>query len=149
MARKSKPVKSQPPIELSIPPRRRRRVVMAAVLGLSVVAAIWLRPDATLAYWWGKSLAASNPAKAEELFQWSLFARDGHYPAAQLAWATLLAEHGQYSESLGCFAAIEDTSACDLAELLALAQLAERAGVSVLSERVLQAANRPDRKSVV
>ena len=143
MARKSKPVKSPAPVEVPAPPTSRRRVIIAAVLAISFVAAIWLRPDATLAYWWGKSLSASDPAQAEELFLWSIFARGGRYPAAQLAWAKMLAEQGQLTESLGCFGRIEDASACDPAELLLLAQIAERAHFAVLSERALDAANRP------
>lgn len=121
--------------------RRWKSWLLGGVLVLILTG--WFRPDAGLALWWGEAVAESDPAFAEELFQWSLYARGGQYPAAYLAWARLLAARGEWPEALGCFGRIQDPTQCDPAALLAFAKSAQRGPNKSLAEKAFAAANRP------
>ncbi len=101
----------------------------------------WIRP--TQMFRRAQQLAHTNPIEAERVVQSCIEANGGDYPDAQLLLCQLLGDANRWTEALGCFKLIEDSSDCDPAELIKLARAAEQAQYVYLAEVALEAARRP------
>lgn len=135
--------KQPTPPQTNRPSRIRwKLVVLLPILG-TCVGAYWAYQTPSGLYWRAKRLEDSDPARAEELVIESVELADRDYPAAQLFWCRLLAKSNQWTEALGCFGLIQSPEKCNQSELFDLAKQAWAAHQILLTEKALEAANRP------
>lgn len=126
------------------PPGKKRRHWVWVVLALTVCAGLlfWRQGRAQRLFDEAQAQFKTDPQQAERLLEQSVAAAGGNFPQAQLLRCRALGATSRWDEALGLFSLIEDATQCEQAELLRLAQEAERAGVEALALRALGAADR-------
>lgn len=118
-------------------------IMILVAFGISVYYQNSLSPE--VYYKRAQNLLEKEPGKADEQAQLAIDKANGNYPAAQLLQCRALAATNQWDAALGGFTLIRDTSSCNPAELVALAEQAIRSQKFKLAEFALDAARKSER----